>query len=463
LHDQPYPAQATRSQQQYQQRRHNTFPDYQPTVVYSEHLQRDIIQDTFAEMVSDAPSERDVPLVVLDCANIGWNYGREVFDPRGIEIALKYFHGMKIEVQAFLPAGFLRAKPRSIDGTARGNALMVTDDVELLTTMLQQNLITTVPTGDSDDAYILNYARDNNGFVLSNDLFNDHLNSLTVESVRNSMKVWLRDHRCGYTFTPQGEFLCNPCSELRTVAYRHQLRVHQQQSVLYALGTADGGAAAPLWQIPPPLPITDSGVNTSSIYSTDQPFAYNYHVLTAEHPVTVSATTSRGQFIPLIRALSEVINQLSILPGCPVPPFGRTTDAARIGIPAVGDGSVAGLAVSDSLQAELRGLLIARAGLLAKVSAVPNRFDCMSYRHSRSGYMVMFDQRCRFCCVCAWFVLLDFITLPYVLLSFTYYAVLLLILQAGYREEATRDLQYLLLYVDVHCTEAHAALQKLSS
>jgi hypothetical protein len=33
--------------------------------------------------------------------------------------------------------------------------------------------------------------------------------------------------------------------------------------------------------------------------------------------------------------------------------------------------------------------------------------------------------------------------------------------QSGYREEATRDLQYLLLYVDAHCAEAHAALQQL--
>jgi hypothetical protein len=140
--------------------------------------------------------------------------------------------------------------------------------------------------------------------------------------------------------------------------------------VLYALGAAEGGEAAPITLVPPQPPVpADSGLNTSSIYHSNQPFAFNYHTLTAEHPVTVSATTSRGQLIPLIRALSEVINQLCILPGCPVPPFGRITDAARIGIPAVGDGSVAGLAVSDSLQAELRGLLIARAGLLAKVSA----------------------------------------------------------------------------------------------
>ena len=135
-------------------------------------------------MVYDTPSVRTLPLVVLDCANIGWNYGNHSFQAGGIEITIKFFQKLHFEIQAFIPAGFLRVKPRQIMGNNdnsyknhnknqnydNNNGLMLTDNVEILTILAQKGLISIVPSGDSDDAYILNYARDNNGFVISNRL-----------------------------------------------------------------------------------------------------------------------------------------------------------------------------------------------------------------------------------------------------------------------------------------------------
>lgn len=49
-------------------------------------------------------------------------------------------------------------------------------------------------------AYTFIY-RDNNGFIISNDLFKDHMININVESTRFSMSIWIHEHRCGYTFT----------------------------------------------------------------------------------------------------------------------------------------------------------------------------------------------------------------------------------------------------------------------
>ena len=50
--------------------------------------------------------------------------------------------------------------------------------------------------------------------------------------------------------------------------------------------------------------------------------------------------------------------------------MGRIWEALEVGIGACGDGRRAGLAESDSLQAELCGLLLVRAGLYMKVGNI---------------------------------------------------------------------------------------------
>lgn len=109
---------------------------------------------------------------------------------------------------------------------------MQTDEVEALQQLAAYSILSIVPSGDSDDAYILNYARDNNGYVISNDLFHDHLRSLEVQSVRSSMNVWLAEHRCGYAFTSRQQFLFNPVSSLRAAIQVYHERYQQEQQML---------------------------------------------------------------------------------------------------------------------------------------------------------------------------------------------------------------------------------------
>lgn len=187
-------------------------------------LQKNLVGEVFADMVTETPSERPYPLVVLDCANIGHFFGNNNgFDARGVQLALDYFRGMRIEVKAFIPSSYIRIKPKD---HSIGNALMQTDDVSLLNSLVDSLQVTVVPAGDSDDAYILNYARNNNGFIVSNDLFNDHVKNLENQNAEKGMRVWLNDNRSGYTFVENREFMINPVSNLAFRLRNHQVQMH---------------------------------------------------------------------------------------------------------------------------------------------------------------------------------------------------------------------------------------------
>lgn len=306
-------------------------------------LQKDSIEDTFGEMVQHNPFERSVPLVVLDCANIGWCYGVDSFSAEGVNIALRYFQQLQLEVQGFLPASYLRAKPTQAD-SSRGNAMMLTEDIELLNELAGTALLTIVPSGDSDDAYILNYARDNNGFVISNDLFHDHLRGISNESIRRSMYVWLQDHRCGYAFSARREFLFNPSSLLREAVQLHleqQWTAQQEQQLSSDLtdltlsissdspGVVNpASAAAAVTQVQsepaPPLPQTAPHITSSS----------STHIMS------------------MIESIGTLINTTASL--C-------TTGRAPLN-------TVESTVGSDTFIAELKWLMLTRASLLRKVS-----------------------------------------------------------------------------------------------
>ena len=150
--------------------------------------------------------------VILDCANIGYAYAQnQCFSINGVDLALKYFESYGfIRVTAFIPASYLRRKPR--DGS-KGNVLMETEDWTKLNALVESRRISPVPPGDNDDVYILSYARRRNGFVVSNDFFRDHIAKIEVESLRRSMQMWIRESRCQYTFV-RDEFVLYPQCKL---------------------------------------------------------------------------------------------------------------------------------------------------------------------------------------------------------------------------------------------------------
>jgi hypothetical protein len=150
--------------------------------------------------------------VVLDCANIGWFFGCELFDMMGVLLALAYFEslGDLVKVTAFIPASYVRRKPN--DGS-RGNSLMQTSDWEQVNQLVLSKAISVVPAGENDDKYILSYAWQNNGYIVSNDYFMDHVAAVDNPQEREQMVQWLLDSRCAYTFT-RDRLILSPDSKL---------------------------------------------------------------------------------------------------------------------------------------------------------------------------------------------------------------------------------------------------------
>ena len=211
----------------------NTTPGHLVESESHAHEPGQDIEVAFSDMVVNQPSEESHITVVLDCANIGWSYGHDVFLAEGISKAIEYFESVHVKSVGFLPLSYVRKKPyahahgshyysnnpnnpnnsnskgRKAKGHYDTNAHMETDDWSLLEELASDNKISLVPSGDYDDSYILSYARENNAYVVSNDMFMDHLSHVENPSVRKSMSLWLRVNRCSYSFV-QGKFMLNP-------------------------------------------------------------------------------------------------------------------------------------------------------------------------------------------------------------------------------------------------------------
>lgn len=162
--------------------------------------------------------------VVLDAANIG-RFGMEKgasdlhasFDTEQLMSAISYFERYKIRVVSFIPAAMVRKRPNRRD-TDCSNARMDTNSKEDLDNLIsnKRHRIVVVPSGDDDDMYVLNYSRQNNCFIVSNDFFNDHVERLRRrnQSLGSSMRLWIDENRCSYTFVGNREFMPNPSSSL---------------------------------------------------------------------------------------------------------------------------------------------------------------------------------------------------------------------------------------------------------
>lgn len=193
------------------------------------HIDKDVnreIADAFDEMVSEEPSDADSIVVVLDAANIAFAYNgnshgqKNQFSAKGILIAVRYFQSVGVkDVKAFLPAKYHHGKR---------------DAKEILDKLIVEKVLSIVPSGEADDPYIITHARDHNGFVVSNDRFRDHIESMLNESVKKSLGIWLDDNRCGYTFV-RDEFMVNPMSELhKTTTRLLEFNDHEKMQIVTA-------------------------------------------------------------------------------------------------------------------------------------------------------------------------------------------------------------------------------------
>lgn len=89
-------------------------------------------------------------------------------------------------------------------GVKANTASKIPDDIQLLRDLSDQGLLITTPPQDYDDSYIIQYAMNHGGFIVSNDRFRDHKRKESSK-VRN----WLKTHLISFTFILD-EFMPNP-------------------------------------------------------------------------------------------------------------------------------------------------------------------------------------------------------------------------------------------------------------
>jgi len=161
-----------------------------------------------------------MPLVVLDGANVAHYYadalaamnatfseksrrkGKAEPDARGIQVATDYFLSVGVRVLVVLPQYWMRKKPRPGD-TSSQNAMMETNQMDILKGLNDKGLIVASPPADDDDAYALTIAKreevravrqrngEGPGFVLSNDMFRD----AQARDPTGVLKEWLKEGR----------------------------------------------------------------------------------------------------------------------------------------------------------------------------------------------------------------------------------------------------------------------------
>ena len=93
------------------------------------------------------------------------------------------------------------------------------DSVGTLNKMADKGFMVKTPSQDYDDSYCIQYARQTNAFIVTNDKFRDYLRKIEVQPSTNQPealtreKAWVRQHSVSFTFKGD-EFLPNPDSKL---------------------------------------------------------------------------------------------------------------------------------------------------------------------------------------------------------------------------------------------------------
>ncbi|KAG6961961.1 hypothetical protein JG687_00007409 [Phytophthora cactorum] len=91
----------------------------------------------------------------------------------------------------------------------RENAAMETDDWALLNELVQKDHVILTPSQAHDDFYVIDYAVKYNGFIVTNDMFRDHVSNKRTFHGKRLTSNWVRSHCIDFTFVGK-EFMPNP-------------------------------------------------------------------------------------------------------------------------------------------------------------------------------------------------------------------------------------------------------------
>ncbi|KAL3785046.1 hypothetical protein ACHAWO_006821 [Cyclotella atomus] len=149
------------------------------------------------------PPRSKAPLVVIDGANIAYNYAESLNpslsnqhvkrepNPKGITVCIQYFLQRQCRVQAVVPISWYKLKPRPGDHACaagykgnlnqRDDAKMLTEEVEELRMLRQHGFLVAVPPGDDDDSYAISLARREEERLLTPQQHNMHDDGMMMD------------------------------------------------------------------------------------------------------------------------------------------------------------------------------------------------------------------------------------------------------------------------------------------
>lgn len=155
-------------------------------------------------------TEKDRVLIVLDTANLCFSHGKgNVFSIDGFMIAYNYYKKKGYKVVGFIASYYIRTQKHQVKGNW--------EDLERL---IRENVLILTPPQDYDDSYMLEYAKRHRGYIVSNDMYRDHLQKFKNEKQRERMRDWIKKHTISFTFI-QDEFLPNPDAKVPKVSKDH--------------------------------------------------------------------------------------------------------------------------------------------------------------------------------------------------------------------------------------------------
>lgn len=153
--------------------------------------------------------------MVIDGANVSCQKDGQVHIPK-LAAAIQFFRSCEpaggrypIKCVAFAPNFWLNVKPAPGSSGPRENGAMRTDDWELLNSLVQKDHVILTPSQAHDDFYVIDYAVKYNGFIVTNDMFRDHVANKRVFHGKRLSTTWVRAHCIDFTFVGK-EFMPNP-------------------------------------------------------------------------------------------------------------------------------------------------------------------------------------------------------------------------------------------------------------
>lgn len=139
----------------------------------------------------DTPSR----LIVIDGPNVAMDHGlHEEPSWTGLKVVIEYWKRRGYTVVTFVPRYFEHRQSPS---------------QQTLLDLHKARDVSFTPASDADDLYIIQYAFERGGFVISNDLFRDHARTLTPGPEREAFRSWVAAHVISYSFVGD-EFVPNP-------------------------------------------------------------------------------------------------------------------------------------------------------------------------------------------------------------------------------------------------------------